>query len=303
MKNLPVLCLALIVCSCGAAEAPKLHSQNPSPMVDYTRPHHRIPLDAVPDAGDTIRLSGKVPGTLYVPEKWANEPRLDLLIHFHGDGRVARQAVDRQPAPWIVFHCHWGNGSSAYSRPVDELGAGAFLEAVRTAVQEKLPGAALAGVYLSAWSAGYGAVRSIIGREAAARQVDGILLLDGLHCSYVPEGTPMAAGGALDSTQMRSFVQWAEWAAQGEKSLYLTHSAVFPGTYASTTETADYLLQTLGIPRQSLLADGPVGMQQTSIAEKGRLRVISFAGNSAPDHVDHLHGLPAFLGWLGGIED
>ena len=298
MKSLLILCLALSLYACGEAEAPTVYSQNPSPMVDYTRPHHRISLDAVPDAGDTIHLSEKVVSQLYVPDKWANETRLDLLIHFHGDARVAQHAVDRQPAPWIVFHCHWGNGSSAYSRPVDELGAGAWLEAVRAAVQEKLSGAAISGVYLSAWSAGYGAVRSIIGREEAASQVDGILLLDGLHCSYVPEGTPLAAGGALDSMQMEPFVRWAKWAAQGEKSLLLTHSAVFPGTYASTTETAEYLLQALGIPRQSLLAEGPVGMQQTSVAEKGKLQVISFAGNSAPDHVDHLHGLPVFLGWL-----
>jgi len=299
MKTLPALCLTLSLYACGEAEAPTMYSQNPSPMIDHTRPHHRIPLDAVPDAGDTIHFSEKVQCKLYVPEKWANEPRLDLLVHFHGDGRVARQAIDRQPAPWVLVHCHWGNGSAAYSQPLDEVGAGAFLQAARAAVREKLPGAAISRVYLSVWSAGYGAVRSIIGREEAARQVEGILLLDGLHCSYVPEGTPLAAGGALDSTQMQPFTRWAEWAARGEKSLLLTHSSVFPGTYASTTETAEYLLRTLGIPRQSLLAEGPVGMQQTSIAEKGKLRIISFAGNSAPDHVDHLHGLPEFLGWLG----
>jgi hypothetical protein len=39
-------------------------------------------------------------------------------------------------------------------------------------------------------------------------------------------------------------------------------------------------------------------MQQISVVEKGRLRIAGFAGNSAPDHVDHLHGMPAFLRML-----
>jgi hypothetical protein len=36
-------------------------------------------------------------------------------------------------------------------------------------------------------------------------------------------------------------------------------------------------------------------MQQVSRASSGALAVLSFAGNSAPDHVDHLHALPWFL--------
>jgi hypothetical protein len=33
-------------------------------------------------------------------------------------------------------------------------------------------------------------------------------------------------------------------------------------------------------------------MQILSDTRKGDLRIIGFAGNSAPDHVDHLHALP-----------
>jgi len=29
--------------------------------------------------------------------------------------------------------------------------------------------------------------------------------------------------------------------------------------------------------------------------EAGELTILGFAGNSAPDHVDHFHGLPIFL--------
>jgi hypothetical protein len=39
-------------------------------------------------------------------------------------------------------------------------------------------------------------------------------------------------------------------------------------------------------------------MQQTSIASRGRLTILSFGGNSAPDHIDHLHALPWMLQML-----
>ncbi len=35
-------------------------------------------------------------------------------------------------------------------------------------------------------------------------------------------------------------------------------------------------------------------MQQLSDAQRGKLRIMGFAGNSAPDHVDHLHALSHF---------
>jgi hypothetical protein len=38
--------------------------------------------------------------------------------------------------------------------------------------------------------------------------------------------------------------------------------------------------------------------QILSEAKAGGLLVAGFAGNSAPDHVDQLHSLPEFLGWL-----
>jgi hypothetical protein len=41
-----------------------------------------------------------------------------------------------------------------------------------------------------------------------------------------------------------------------------------------------------------------MGTQQLSEARAGRFRLLGYAGNSAPDHVDQLHSLPVFLKWL-----
>jgi hypothetical protein len=63
----------------------------------------------------------------------------------------------------------------------------------------------------------------------------------------------------------------------------------------STTETADYLLQELKLKREPVLRWGPMGTQIIGEARQGGFHVLSFAGNSAPDHIDLLHALPELL--------
>jgi hypothetical protein len=116
-----------------------------------------------------------------------------------------------------------------------------------------------------------------------------------MHTSYQPEGKPVAEGGAIDATGLDSFIAFAKEAAAGRKSFVFTHSEIFPGTYASTTECGDYLLSQLSLKRQAQLRQGPIGMQQLSAVDVGGLHLRGYAGNTAPDHVDHLQGMP---GWF-----
>jgi len=80
--------------------------------------------------------------------------------------------------------------------------------------------------------------------------------------------------------------------------MIVTHSEIFPGTFASTTETADYLVSQLGLLRHAVLRWGPMQTQQLSEARAGKFLLIGYAGNSAPDHVDQLHSLPEYLRWI-----
>jgi len=114
----------------------------------------------------------------------------------------------------------------------------------------------------------------------------------------VPAGRVLAEGGTLDVDNLQCFVEYARRAADGEVQLLITHSEIFPGTYASTTETADHLIDSLDLGRNAVLKWGPCGMQQISETSKGNLTIMGFAGNSAPDHVDHLHALPHLLKML-----
>ena len=97
---------------------------------------------------------------------------------------------------------------------------------------------------------------------------------------------------------MEGFVRFARDAVAGKKKMVLAHSEIYPGTFSSTTETADYLLEQLRLRRKAVLKWGPMGTQQLSEVRKGGFTLLGFAGNAAPDHVDELHSLPVLLGWL-----
>ncbi len=148
-------------------------------------------------------------------------------------------------------------------------------------------------IFLSSFSAGYGAVRAILKNHF--QMIDGIILLDGLHTDYVPSGLVLAEGGELNSDKLIDFVQFARLAIEGKKKLLITHSEIFPGTYVSTTETANFIINSLNLERHPVLEWGPVGMQLLSETKRNGLTILGFAGNTAPDHIDHFHGLPAFL--------
>ena len=106
---------------------------------------------------------------------------------------------------------------------------------------------------------------------------------------------PRAADLPVDLGSLEPFLLFAEEAAAGRKRMRVTHSEVYPGTYASTTETADGLLRRVGLPRRPSLKAGPIGMQQLSETARGQFRITGYAGNSAPDHMDHLYALGASL--------
>lgn len=77
--------------------------------------------------------------------------------------------------------------------------------------------------------------------------------------------------------------------------MLIAHSEIFPGTYASTTETADWTIRALGRPRTAVLQWGPRGMQQLSEVWHKGFRVLGFAGTTTPDHIDQLHAMPELL--------
>ena len=287
-------CLLLWLMPLAQAPAPAQEAgarlrggQFPSPMVEHTRRHPR--LERGEPAGRREALSI---GSLFVPEALRGRERMPLLIHFHGATWLPEAAAAKQERTAVVA-VQLRSGSSVYVRPFErEERFGELIDEARRAC-----GCELEPVVLSAWSAGYGAVRQILRSPHNYETVDAVLLLDALHAGYV-NGAPGPGESELEGDDLAVFVQFARDAVAEKKQLIITHTEVFPGTFASTTETSDYVLRQLELARTPVLEWGPMGTQQLSEVRAGKLYVAGYAGNSAPDHVDQLHALPEFLDWI-----
>jgi len=190
-----------------------------------------------------------------------------------------------------------GVGSGVYGRPFT-ADPQLFYRVVAEA--EAKSGLRFSTIILTSWSAGYGAVRAILRVPENYARVDRVLLMDGMHASYVGD-TPNSGPGqesVIAPEDVNVFMQFARYAIAGRKRMIVTHSEIFPGTYASTTETADSIVSTLGLKLKPVLKWCPGGMQQLSEAHAGKFQLLGYAGNSAPDHVDQLQALPEFLKML-----
>jgi len=295
--------IALLVTSRAVAQnptPPPAAAQNPSPMVEETRAHQRLVQKTLP--GTTRSFSGPAgkPVEVFVPDRVRERDQVDLVIHFHGVAWIPEQSVAELGDRTVTAVVNLGAGSGTYDRAFadpttfDSLLSGVTREVSAAAGRvERIGRLTLVG-----FSAGHGAVRAILREPRHFARVDVVLLLDGMHTSYIPEGVVLANGGAMDTTNLVAFTNFARAAMRGEKRFLVTHSEIFPGTFASTTETADWMLRALGLRRTPVLRWGPRGMQQLSEVHSGKLAVLGFAGNSAPDHVDQLQSMPELLSRL-----
>jgi hypothetical protein len=281
----------LLTCALAVFALHSQQAQNPSPMVEHTRAHRRLREQAPPGRREKLNLGTLNQGTLFLPAGLRLAKRPAILFFFHGGTWLPEVAAARNHV--AVVSVQAGAGSAAYAQLFEDPRR--FLELLRDA--ESKAGTRFGRVILGGCSAGCGAVRQILKTPESYQRVDGVLLIDGMHTGYV-DGKPGPLESKIDPDNLQIWLQLGRDAVQSRKHAMVTHSEIFPGTFASTTETADYVVAQLGVVRRAVLKWGPMGLQQLSEARAGRLRLIGYAGNSAPDHVDQLHALPVFLKWL-----
>jgi hypothetical protein len=277
----------------GLASAPTTTGQSSptaSPTLDQTRPRPRVTQTEI--AGRRVDLKSLPGATLFTTASVNPNKPVPLLIHFHGAPWLIETHIARSLPKAALITVQLGSGSSVYRRPFEkpELFR-QLLDEARQALSPKR----WSSITLTGFSAGYGGIRQILRRPEYLAIVNNVLLLDGMHASYLPEGKPMAEGGQILESDVAAFVSFAREAIAGRKNFVVTHSQIFPGAYASNTETADYLLAQLGLKRRQKPLPGPMGMQQLSSLDKRGLHLRGYAGNTARDHVDFLHAMPAWF--------
>jgi hypothetical protein len=211
----------------------------------------------------------------------------DLLVHFHGAPSSLEPTFERSDVDAVFVILNLGLGSGRYDEAF-RYGASfdALLTRTTVALRDMCPNAApqAARVGLSAWSAGYGAVFRILERDA--NRVDAVLLADGLHASFAPGGK---SEHRIALEQIAPFLTYADDAVAGKKLFAITHSAI-ETPYASTTQTADFLLAQESAERERVNAPGPrPSMKPSSRADAGDFHVMGFEGGNEKAHCDHLH--------------
>lgn len=226
-------------------------------------------------------------GAVLVPEP-APADHYDLLVHFHG-AEAVRKLLGPAGLGLVIVGLDAGQGSQAYEEAM--YGPGAWPE-LRAQVDDALsrdegPPPELRHLIVSSWSAGYGAVRQLLLHHAA--ELGAVLLLDSLHASYTDED------GTLQSEGLEPFLDLARSAEQGRGRLWLTHSEIRPPSFASTSETATYLLAELGGQRRYAGLSAIAGVEHKTSYEQGALHVRGYTGTSRAAHCAHLRMLLPIL--------
>lgn len=238
-----------------------------------------------PGFGSYERWSrGIAMGQLIMPsnKRFTRNGQFDVMFHFHGHEPARKEWVTVMDGA-VLVGIDLGLGSGPYETTFDAPDAfQRLVESVERAVAKKTGRAAAKArrIGLSGWSAGYGAIQKIIGQKYGKQRVDTVILLDGLHCGYQGQG--------LNALQIRAFSDFARSAAEGRKLMFVSHSSIIPPGYASTTETANFLIHQVGGKPRASRGSGPLGLELISRYTRGNFHVRGFSGNDKMDHCAHL---------------
>lgn len=235
-----------------------------------------------------VKLEGAI---VSLPPGWQTHGvEIPIWLHLHGAPAVVEAQVAAAGAPGVMVNVTLNGLSKVYADRFAAAGALAELlratEAALRAESADQPWRA-GRLTVSSFSAGFGGVRAMLRDAAAFERISALVMLDSIYCGYT--GDP--ARKDLDPELMAGFVRFAEAAARGDKRLVISHSAQVPEGYASTTETADYLIKKLGGTRTAEAQEWPGGLSQQSVFKLGGCEILGFAGTAADDHLRHLRAM------------
>lgn len=212
----------------------------------------------------------------------------DVVFHFHGREPLRKEwvrAMQGSAEDAVLVAVDIGIASEAYRETFrDPRTFSQVLLAVEAELQRRSgnPRAFAQNVTLSSWSAGYGAVEQLLSQPIPQSRVGSVVLLDGLHAGFRDAG--------LNEDRMQPFVEFAKRAANGSRLMFISHSSIRTPGYASTTQTARYLVWKLGgqpTPTSTTPVD-PMGLERHSTFTSGNFHVRGFSGSGAADHCAHL---------------
>ena len=216
---------------------------------------------------------------------------IDVVFDFHA-GQMSEREMRASGVRGVFVSCGYGVGTSGYSRAFqDPSRFGTMLKRLTRTISRKTGNGDvhLRRLALASWSAGFAAVSRILSVPEYYDAVDTVVLLDSLHAQYT-SGDGAARGAELvDVKMLRHFVRFARDAASGKKTMVITHSAIVPPDYASTSESTAALLSEIGVIAVPTSGKTMRSMALALEADEGGLHVRGFRGTGPQDHFGHLH--------------
>jgi hypothetical protein len=229
-------------------------------------------------------------GQLFVPQDYKPaDGRINLVIHLHGTAQVAEQNLARSGEQAVLVTVALKGLSKVYTDLF------AKPESFRTILDETLAqlkqlkvaqNPTIGQLCITSFSAGFGGVRELLKVEGFYKRIDALIMADSIYAGFVGD----AAQRQVDPNLMSGFLRFARDAAAGKKVFIVTSSQV-KTDYASTAETANYLLTQIGGTAEAVQETWADGWQCLSRFKQKGLLIYGFAGETGADHVKHLHNL------------
>lgn len=242
-------------------------------------------------------------GQLMIPQEFsAPDGEVHMLVHFHGASKVVEQNVAKVDGNRVIVNVTLNGLSGVYRDKFlkSETFTRLLDESVEQLRQRKIAESPkIARLTVSSFSAGFGAVRELLKSDEHYRRIDALIMADSIYAGFVDDWKKASQGIKRDvePKHLEGFLRFARDAADGKKTLVISHCQLRPETYASTGETADYLLTKLGLDgeRKPVNEDWADGWRCLSRCDRGGLHVLSFAGETGTDHLQHLRNLQHLL--------
>ncbi|MDO8545704.1 MAG: hypothetical protein Q7S40_35115 [Opitutaceae bacterium] len=235
------------------------------------------------------------PAVVSLPEHWTKlGVDVPVWLHLHGAPAVLESNFAAIGAPGVLVNITLPGLSKVYA---DYFGAPAvfsgLLREVEIALRNESPAAAwrVGRLTVTSFSAGFGGVRQLLSQPAIFDRIAALVFADSIYCGYAAP----AAEKRVNPELMAGFLRFARLAVEGQKRMVISHSRQQPDGYASTTETADYLIQQLGGKRTPVTQDWLGGLRLLSRFTRGQLEILGFDGAGPDDHMRHLLAIGALL--------
>jgi hypothetical protein len=132
---------------------------------------------------------------------------------------------------------------------------------------------------MASWSGGYGAIHRALNKAQTnpktnfIKKPDYVGLFDGGH--FGTKGNP-------DPNRLEVYRKLAEDAKNGETTFVVTHSSVNPENYASSTDTANWLVNQTGLSRKPVSKWHGSGKTPSNLANSGNFYVFGLYDKEQP---------------------